>query len=69
MYDRHSHPGGDHFYQIVRRRVRECLDDYGSMSQIEDKRWPEFSRRQIKLLMERGFTREQAEYYFPDGKE
>jgi hypothetical protein len=69
LYDRYSHPGGDHFYQIKRTPVRECLDDYGSMVQIEDKRWPEFSWRQIKLLMERGFTREQAEYYFPAGKE
>ncbi len=69
LYDRHSHPGGDHFYQIERTPVRECLDDYGSMTQIEDKRWPAFSRQQVELLMKRGFTRGQAEYYFPDGKE
>lgn len=68
LYDRKSHPGGDHFYGMG-QSLREYIDNHGVMGTVTDDRWPEFSRQQVKLLVEFGFTREQAEYYFPDAKQ
>lgn len=68
LYDRDSHPGGDHFYQIKQESVRECLVDGAFMNQVNDDRWSIVSQQQVELLMEQDFTRAQAEYYFPDGK-
>lgn len=67
MYDRKSFPGGDHRYGWG-PPVREYITSDGSMYTIGDDKWPQFCREQIVTLIELGFTREQAEYYFPDGK-
>ena len=68
MYDRKSFPGGDHGYGWG-RPLREYIDNFGTMGTVTDDQWPEFLRQQIRQLIELGFTREQAGYYFPDGKE
>lgn len=65
MYDRKSHPGGDHFYGRG-RPIREYIDNTGFMGTVTDDRWPEFSRQQVEILVELGFSREEAEAYFPE---
>lgn len=67
MYDRKSFPGGDHRYGWG-PPIREYITSDGSMSTIGDDRWPQFCYDQIATLIELGFTRKQAEYYFPDAK-
>jgi len=68
MYHRKSFPGGDHRYGWG-PPVREYITSDGSMSTIGDDRWPQFCREQVATLIELGFTRKQADYYFPDAKQ
>ena len=65
LFDRRSVPGGDHFYGSGRPIREVCLID-GSMQVIPDGRWAEFSRQQVELLIEAGFTREKAQSYYPE---
>jgi len=68
LFDRISCKGGDHFRSPWGHRVRElCLLD-GSMQVIRDEDWPEFSRRQVKLLVAAGFTRTNALHFYPAAK-
>jgi hypothetical protein len=65
LFDRNSCRGGDHFRSPWGRRVREvCLLD-GSMQIISDEQWPEFSRKQVELLVEAGFSRTNALHFYP----
>jgi hypothetical protein len=65
LFDRNSCRGGDHFRSPWGRRVREvCLLD-GSMQIISDEHWPEFSRKQVELLVEAGFSRTNALHFYP----
>lgn len=65
MYDRKSFPGGDHGYGWG-PPVREYITNHGLMSTIGDDRWPQFSRQQVEILVELGFSRDEAEAYFPE---
>jgi len=64
LFDRHSVPGGDHFYGRGKPIREVCLLD-GSMQTIGDAKWPEFSRQQVELLIAAGWTREKALTYYP----
>jgi len=64
LFDKHSTRGGDHFPGPFRPWLREvCMAD-GSMQIVRDEQWPEFSRRQIELLVQAGIPRETAEAYY-----
>jgi len=65
LFDRKSFPGGDHFCGL-REPLRECLDGNLSMTLLDDKLWPRFSRESVERLVELGFSREEAEAYFPE---
>jgi hypothetical protein len=68
LFDRNSCPGGDHFRSPWGHRVREaCLLD-GSMQIIRDEDWPEFSKKQVELLVAAGFTKTNALYFYPAAK-
>ena len=66
LFDRRSVKGGDHFYGSGKPVREVCLLD-GSMQTIPDAGWAEFSRQQVELLVEAGFTREKALEYYPEG--
>lgn len=68
QFDRTSFPGGDHFYGLLEPR-RESLDGDLSMQSLDDRLWPKFSRHSVERLMELGFSRADAEAYFPDAKQ
>jgi hypothetical protein len=65
LFDRRSVRGGDHFYGTGKPLREACLLD-GSMQTILDKQWPEFSRRQVELLIAAGFSRQKALEYYPE---
>jgi hypothetical protein len=65
LFDGRSVPGGDHFYGSGKPLREVCLLD-GSMQAISDKQWPEFSRRQVDLLITVGFSRQKALEYYPE---
>jgi hypothetical protein len=64
IFDRRSVRGGDHFRSPFRDYVREVGLLDGSMQVISDRRWPEFSRNQIELLVQAGIPRAAAEEYY-----
>lgn len=68
LFDRNSCKGGDHMRSPWGHRVRElCLLD-GSMQVIRDEDWPEFSRKQVDLLVAAGFSRTDALHFYPAAK-
>ena len=68
LFDRNSCPGGDHFRSPWGHRVREaCLLD-GSMQIIRDEDWPEFSKKQVELLVAAGFIKTNALHFYPAAK-
>ncbi|HTI97511.1 MAG TPA: hypothetical protein VL527_01310 [Dongiaceae bacterium] len=69
LFDRDSHKGGDHQRSPWGHPLREvCLVD-GSMRIIPDETWPEFSRKQVDLLVAAGFARTNALGYYPAARE
>jgi hypothetical protein len=65
LFDRNSCKGGDHFRSPWGHPLREaCLLD-GSMVIIRDKDWPEFSRKQVALLIAAGFAQTNALRLYP----
>ena len=68
LFDRNSCRGGDHGCSPWGHRVREvCLLDC-SMQIIRDEDWPDFSRKQVELLIEAGFSRTNALHFYPAAK-
>ncbi len=65
LFDRRSVPGGDHFYGSGRPIRELCMLD-GIMETVTDEQWPAFCRRQVELLVAAGWTRKQAEEYYPE---
>lgn len=64
LFDRNPSPGGDHcggFRRMFAPLTREVLFVDGSHKSIAETRWPEFVTNQIKLLVDAGFTRSDAE--------
>lgn len=68
LFDRNSCKGGDHMRSPWKPYLREvCLLD-GSMEAIRDEDWPEFSRKQVELLVAAGFSRTNALHFYPAAK-
>ncbi len=65
LFDRNSCRGGDHFRSPWGHRVREASLLDGSMQIIRDENWPEFSRKQVELLVAAGFSRTNALHFYP----
>ena len=65
LFDRNSCRGGDHFRSPWGHRVREVSMLDGSMQVIRDEDWPEFSRKQVELLIAAGFSRTNALHLYP----
>jgi hypothetical protein len=61
VFDRYPTPGGDHFRRPWGPLLRDVALLDGSMLSIPEKRWPEFRRKQIELLVAEGISRAQAE--------
>ena len=68
LFDRNSCPGGDHFRSPWGHRVRELCLLHGNMQIIRDEDWPEFSRKQVELLVAAGFSRTNALHFYPAAK-
>jgi len=68
LFDRNSCRGGDHSRSPWGHRLREVLMLDGSMEVISDERWPEFSRKQVELLVAAGFSRTNALRLYPAAK-
>ena len=65
LFDRSSCRGGDHFRSPWGHRVREvCMLD-GSTQTITEEKWPDFSRKQVELLVAAGFSRTNAAHFYP----
>lgn len=65
LFDRNSCKGGDHFRSLWGHPLREaCMLD-GSMQVIRDEDWPEFSRKQVELLVAAGFSRTNVLQFYP----
>src|ERR1041385_1506636 len=67
LFDRNSCPGGDHFRSPWpwSRELREVCFLDGSMEVYSDENWPEFSRRQVELLIAAGFSQSNALRFYP----
>ena len=65
LFDHNSCRGGDHFRSPWGYRLREVLMLDGEMRRIRDDDWPEFSRRQVDLLVAAGFSRTNALHFYP----
>lgn len=69
LFDKLPTPGGDHCHgpaRLFRPLVREVMCVDGSMRIIQERDWPEFSRKQIELLVKTGIPRGQAEAYYAE---
>lgn len=68
LFDRNSCRGGDHFRSPWGHPLREvCMLD-GEMRTVRAEDWPEFSRKQVELLISAGFSRTNALYFYPAAK-
>jgi hypothetical protein len=65
LFDRNSCKGGDHGRSPWGHRVRELCLLGGEMKIIRDEDWPEFSRKQVELLVAAGFSRTNALHFYP----
>ena len=69
LFDKLPTPGGDHchgFSRLFRPLVREVGYIDGSKRAVPERDWPEFSRKQIELLVKAGIPRAQAEAYYAE---
>jgi hypothetical protein len=67
LFDKLPTPGGDHCHGLARLTAHLCREVAlvdGSHQRIREADWPEFSRKQVQLLMKEGFSREQAEIIY-----
>ena len=47
-----------------------CPDQmHEQLERLDDELWPKYSRQSVTNLMKLGFSREEAEAYFPDAKQ
>ena len=68
LFDRKSCKGGDHGRSPWGHPLREAILIDGSMQIIRDEDWPEFSRKQVDLLVVAGFARTNALHFYPAAK-
>jgi hypothetical protein len=67
LFDKLPTPGGDHCHfpnRLWARLGREVWFVSGHMEFVAESSWPEFAQKQVKLLVEEGFDREEAEGLF-----
>lgn len=67
LYDKVATPGGDHCHLPQRFRAslgREVLYIDGSTGYVKESEWPDFTKKQIALLIEEGFQDETARWYY-----
>ena len=67
LFDKLSTPGGDHRHLPARvwaPLTREVLLVGGIHINVRESEWPEFTEKQIELLVQEGFPREEAERLF-----
>jgi hypothetical protein len=65
LFDRNSCKGGDHGRSPWGHPLREASLLDGSMQIIRDEDWPEFSQKQVELLVAAGFSRTNALHFYP----
>jgi hypothetical protein len=63
LFDRYSCEGGDHL-RGHGPRLREVCNLDGSMQKVLDKDWPEYSSKQVQLLISNGIPDKLARYYY-----
>jgi hypothetical protein len=68
LFDRNSCRGGDHFRSPWGHPLREVVLADGSWRQVRDEDWPEFSRKQVGLLVAEGFSKTDALRFYPAAK-
>jgi len=69
LFDKLPTPGGDHCHSLSRITASLCRDVLrvnGSTDVIREQQWPEFSRKQIELLVNEGVPRERAEALYAE---
>ena len=65
LFDRNSCKGGDHGRSPWGHPLREVWMLGDGRREIRDEYWPEFSRKQVELLVAAGFTRTNALHFYP----
>ena len=68
LFDRNSSKGGDHGRSPWGHPVREVGMLEGTRRVIRDEDWPDFSRKQVDLLVAAGFSRTNALHFYPAAK-
>ena len=68
LFDRNSCKGGDHSRSPWGHPLREAWLLGDGMKGIRDEDWPEFSRKQVDLLVAAGFARTNALHFYPAAK-
>lgn len=68
LFDRNSCKGGDHGRSPWGHRVREVGMLDGTRRVIRDEDWPDFSQKQVELLIAAGFARTNALRFYPAAK-
>ena len=68
LFDRNSCKGGDHGRSPWGHLLREVSMLDGEMRYVRDEDWPEFSRKQVELLVAAGFARTNALHFYPAAK-
>ncbi len=69
LFDKLATPGGDHCHGLARLRAPLCREVAlvdGSHRIIREVNWPDFGRKQVQLLMQEGFSKEQAESIYSE---
>ena len=67
LFDKLPTPGGDHCpfpFRMWAPLVREVLMSEGTHTRVRESEWPEFSKRQVNLLVSEGWNRQEAERLF-----
>ena len=64
LFDRWGCPGGDHFRKHSGPKLREVVLAGNGMVTVPDSQWPDFARRQVKLLVKAGLSLETARGYY-----
>jgi len=69
LFDKVPTPGGDHCHGLKRLSALLCRDVLllsGSRETIPESQWPEFSKKQIELLVKAGYDRTDAEQLYAE---
>jgi hypothetical protein len=67
LFDKLPTPGGDHCpfpFRLLKPPGREVLCVGGDLRFVPDRDWPAFAKKQVELLVQEGFDRDEAERLF-----